>query len=117
MITFLTIAGIWMAGMVAFALWDAHIGFGVEFDGGAWPPTGIAYPFWFVTLPCTMCAGFARSLEGVKNKRIKKAEVQKRIRVAAEKEQEALLEQIEREMSEDENLTVSRGRQSRSTRG
>lgn len=100
--TLLTLLALWLGGMVAFALWDAHVGFGVEFDGKAWPPTGIAYPFWFIALPCALCAGFARSLDGARNKRIKKSEAQMRIRVAAEKEQEALLEQIEREMLEEE---------------
>lgn len=116
MITFLTILGIYFGGMFLFALWDAHIGFGVEFDGGDWPPMALALAFWPLTLPCAIVAKLMSGLNGVKDKRIQKAEQQKRIRVAAEKEQEALLEQIEREMSEDEDLTVSRGRQSRSTR-
>jgi hypothetical protein len=103
MITALTILGIYFGGMICFALWDAHIGFGVEFDGGAWPPAGLAYIFWPVTLFCAVVAAFSSSLDSVKEKRIKKAEQQKRIRVAAEKEQEALLEQIEREMLEEES--------------
>lgn len=111
--TLLTLIALWLGGMVAFALWDAHVGFGVEFDGQAWPPTGIAYPFWFITLPCALCAGFARSLEGTKNKRIKKAEQQKKIRIAAEKEQDALMEQIEREMLEDESISTARSSRSK----
>lgn len=103
MIIFLTILGIYFGGMIAFALWDAHIGFGVEFDGGAWPPVGIAYPFWFLTLPCALIAGFAKRMDSIKEKRIKKAETQKRLRIAAEKEQEDLMAQIEREMLEEES--------------
>lgn len=88
--------------MLAFALWDAYIGFGVEFDGGTWPPVGIAYPFWPITLVCAVIAGMSKRLEGVKEKRIKKEEMRARVRIAAEKEEEALLAQIEKEMLEDE---------------
>lgn len=108
MIIFLTILGIYLGGMAAFALWDAYIGFGVEFDGGTWPPVGIAYPFWPITLVCAVIAGTSTRLESVKERRIKKAEMQTRVRIAAEKEQEALLAQIEREMLEDEQ-SVQRG--------
>lgn len=102
----LTILGIYFGGLICFALWDAHIGFGVEFDGGDWPPAMMAYGAWPLILVCALFAGFIRSLDTVKDRRLKKAEQQKRIRVAAEKEQEALLEQIEREMLEEESPRV-----------
>jgi hypothetical protein len=116
MITLFTILGIHFGGMLLFALWDAYIGFGVEFDGGTWPPMLLALGFWPITLAATIIAGVSRSLQSVKDQRVKKRETQKRLRIAAEKEQEVLLAQIEREMQEDEDLTVSRGRQSRTTR-
>jgi hypothetical protein len=104
MFTFLTIAGIWIGGMVAFSLWDAYVGFGVEFDGCGWPPMFIAVPFWFLAGPAAIIRGLFSRLEKVKDVRLAKAEQQKRIRIAAEKEQEALMAQIEREMLEDESL-------------
>jgi hypothetical protein len=114
MIILFTILGIHFGGMLLFALWDAYIGFGVEFDGGTWPPIELALGFWPITLAATIIAGVGRSLRSVKDQRIKKQETRKRLRVAAEKEQEVLLAQIEREMQEDEDLTVSRGGQRRS---
>lgn len=102
--TLLMFLAFYFAGLVCFALWDAHIGFGVEFDGGDWPPAMMAYAGWPLTLVCAVFAAFIRTLDSAKNKRIQKAEQRKRIRVAAEKEQEALLEQIEREMSEDDPI-------------
>lgn len=103
MITFLTILGIYFGGMALFALLEAYVGFkDIEFDGGTWPPLGIAYPFWFLCLPIATIASMAHSLDGVRDARITKAQERKRIRIAAEKEQEVLLEQIEREMLEEE---------------
>lgn len=101
MILFLAL---YAAGMLAFALWDAYIGYGVEFDGQAWPPVPIAYGAWPITLAATIVALLGRSLQGAKDRRIKKSETQKRIRIAAEKEEEALMAQIESEMLEDEPL-------------
>lgn len=106
MMTALTILGIYFGGMIFFALLEAYVGFkDIEFDGDAWPPIGLAYAFWFLALPIATMAAFGNSLNGVRDARITKAEERKRIRVAAEKEHTQLMEQIEREMLEDESLS------------
>jgi hypothetical protein len=110
-----TILGIYFGGMLLFALWDSYIGFGIEFDDNIWPPIQLALGFWPFALVAAIIAGIGMTLQSVKNQRIKKQDAQKRIRVVAEKEQEAILEQIEKEIVEDENLTVSRSGRSRST--
>lgn len=103
MFTFLTILGIYFGGMIAFALWEAFVGFkDIEFDGNTWPPLGLAYAFWFLAGPIATMAAFGNSLSTVRDRRIAKAEERKRIRVAAEKEHTQLMEQIEKEMLEDE---------------
>jgi len=107
MITFLTILGIYFGGMIAFALWEAYVGFkDIEFDGDDWPPIGLAYGFWFLAFPIAAIVSFAHSLDGVRDARITRREERKRLRVAAEKEHEALMEQVEKEMLEEETPRV-----------
>lgn len=104
MLTFLTILGIYFGGMILFALLEAYVGFkDIEFDGGAWPPLGLAYGFWFLALPIATIASMSHALDGVRDARITKAKEQKRIRIAAQKEHEALMEQVEQEMLEEES--------------
>jgi hypothetical protein len=95
----LAIVGIYLGGMACFALWDAYIGFGVEFDGGTWPPMGLALGIWPIVLPFAIGAKLMSGLDSVKEARIAKEFTQKRLRIAAQKEQEEILQQVEEEMS------------------
>ncbi len=94
----LYVIGIYLAGLIGFIVWDAAIGFGVEFDGGDWPPMIMAMVAWPLVVPLTVLAFISRSLEGVKEKRIARRESQRRLRIALKKEEEALLEQVEEEL-------------------
>ena len=90
--------------MIFFALLEAFVGFkDIEFDGGDWPPLGLAYAFWFLALPIALVASMSHALDGVRDARIAKAKERKRIRIAAEKEHEALMEQVEQELLEEES--------------
>jgi hypothetical protein len=99
MLTFLTILGIYFGGMASFALWDAYLGFGVEFDGGDWPPLWLALVAWPIALPFAIGAKVSSSLDDVRETRVIKAAERKRMRVAVQKEQERILQQVEEEIS------------------
>lgn len=85
---------------VAIVLWDAYIGFGFEFpsieDG---PNAVVAGVFWPIGLPIILMIVFSNIVENAKERRIDRAREKRRIRVAAEREQKAILEQIEEEIS------------------
>lgn len=99
MITFLIILGIYFTGLALFALWDAYIGFGIEFDGGDWPPLWLALVTWPFALPFAVGAKVSSSLDNVRENRIIKAAERKRMRVAVQKEQERILQQVEEEIA------------------
>jgi len=105
---------VWVLGYVlvalAFIFWDAYIGFGFEFpdieDG---PNALLAGIFWPIGLPIVMVIICSQLLERAKDNRKERAREKQRLRIAAEKEQEAILKQIEEEMqhveAKDENTT------------
>jgi hypothetical protein len=110
MLLLMLVLGTYFGGMICFAWWDAYIGFGVEFDGGTWPPLGMALCVWPLVLPFTVAAKLMSGLSEIKAGRIRKAEQRKRIRIAAEKEQKALIQQVEQEMLEEERIKYAHRR-------
>ena len=94
----------WVIGYILIALaipfWDAYIGFGFEFpdieDG---PNAVVAGIFWPLGLPIILLIMLSNLLMSAKSRRIEKAQEQKRIRIAAEKERDKILEQIEEEFN------------------
>lgn len=94
---------IWILGYLAVAaaiiLWDAYIGFGFEFpsieDG---PNAAIAGLFWPIGLPVILAIAFGKAVSSAKERRLEKAIEIRRIRIAAEKERDKILEQIEEEI-------------------
>jgi hypothetical protein len=95
------ILGIYFGGMIAFAAWDAYIGFGVEFDGDDWPPMFLALTFWPLTLVAAIVAAIGGFMGNAKSARNERQKEQKRIRIAAEQERDTLLAEIEKEMFDD----------------
>jgi hypothetical protein len=112
---------IWFLGYALVAagiiLWDAYIGFGFEFpsieDG---PNAAIAGLLWPIGLPIILAISFGLAISSVKERRMQKKEErkqllaeQKRFRIAAEKERDKILEQIEEEIghveAESQNAT------------
>ena len=88
----------YLAGLVAFIVWDAIIGFGVEFDGGDWPPMALAVAVWPIMIPLALISVLLNSLQGLKEKRISRRETKRKLRIALQKEEETLLEQVEEEL-------------------
>jgi hypothetical protein len=102
MITFIIT---WILGMVSFALYDAYIGFGYEFDGNDWAPLPLAVLLWPVTL---VFVGFHRALDSLKatrNKRITRAAEQKLIRIAVEKETQQAYQSLDDEMGVEKRIS------------
>lgn len=112
---------IWILGYIAVAagiiLWDAYIGFGFEFpkieDG---PNAAIAGLLWPIGLPIILMIAFGQAVLSAKERRMERIEAkrqvlaeQKRFRIAAEKERDKILEQIEEEIghveAESQNAT------------
>lgn len=93
----------WILGYLAVAtviiLWDAYVGFGFEFpaieDG---PNAAIAGLFWPIGLPIILAIAFGKAVSTAKERRLEKANEQRRIRIAAEKERDRIIEQIEEEI-------------------
>lgn len=93
----------WILGYLAVAaaivLWDAYIGFGFEFPAIEDGPNAVcAGLFWPIGLPIILIICFSKSIATVKERRIEKAREVRRIRIAAEKERDKILEQIEEEI-------------------
>jgi hypothetical protein len=105
---------IWILGYITVAaaiiLWDAYIGFGFEFpsvENG--PNAAIAGLFWPIGLPIILLIAFGKAVESAKDRRVERAHEHRRIRIAAEKERDKILEQIEEEIryveAESDNTT------------
>lgn len=71
MIMFLFIAS-YMVVALLFCIFDAAIGFGIEFDGYQAPPLGLVALFWPLAIPIMMLIAFIIFLEKIKKKRINK---------------------------------------------
>lgn len=105
---------LWILGYFAVAaviiLWDAYIGFGFEFpDIDHGPNAAICAVFWPLALPIILMISFGKAVMSVKERRLEKAKEQRKIRIAAEKERDRILEQIEEEIgyveAESQNAT------------
>ncbi len=105
----LLILGGWFVGGLLFILWDALIGLGVDFDGYENPPLLLVAAFWPIAIPCLLFYNFIQLCQYLKEKREehqreerkkkeKEEEVARKLRVAAEKEFEASMAQVEAEM-------------------
>lgn len=76
-------------------VYESFVGFGYEWDGNNNPPFFIVACFWQLSLPVIGISKFADYLESIKIARIKREKERTKIRIAAEKEMEEYLEQIE----------------------
>jgi hypothetical protein len=102
--------GIYILGIIIFNVWDAFIGFGFEFpDISEGPNAILCSVLWPISLPIIMLIVFGNAMSKIKEHRIERKEEKIRFRIAAEREREQILEQIEKEMShvkaEDQNTT------------
>lgn len=106
----LLIIGSWFVGGLLFILWDALIGLGVDFDGYENPPLLLVAAFWPIAIPCLLFYNFIRLCDYLKDKREerkkaerkkkeKEEEVARKLRIAAEKEFEESMAQVEAEMT------------------
>lgn len=68
----ITIFILYVCGLISFILWDACIGFGVDFDGTYNPPLFLVALFWFITVPCLLVYGFTKLCSYLKNARLKR---------------------------------------------
>lgn len=97
MITLIYVAS-YILAIIAFCVWDAFVGFPFEWDGYKNPPLALAAVFWPLTVPIVLVAAISNFLFNVKEARLKKEENMARVRVAAEKEMNQYLEQVEEEL-------------------
>jgi len=97
MIAFLVFVSYLLMAM-AFCAWDAFIGLPVEFDGRENPPLVLVAAFWPVAAPILVLVSFANFLGRVKEKREYREEQQRKVRVAAQKEMDNYLEEVEKEL-------------------
>lgn len=96
--TALIILGIYIAGIFGMWLWDTFIGFSFEFDGYNGPPLGLACAFWPLAFPIALLIDLGEKLSGVKRQRIAKEEQQEKVRIAAQKELDIYMREVEEEL-------------------
>ncbi|HVI40081.1 MAG TPA: hypothetical protein VM577_05435 [Anaerovoracaceae bacterium] len=88
----------YLVGVVGFIAWDAFIGYPIDFDGYDAPPISLAAAFWPITLWFVLFAGIGNAFKKVKENRLNKEEKQQRLRIAAEKELDIYIEEVEEEI-------------------
>jgi adenylate kinase family enzyme len=112
MIALTCIAG-YIAMTLGFVIWDAFIGTGVDYDND-WryfncPPLWLTAMFWWLSIPIITFSRFIDWSKSIKENRIERQEKEKallilrkrqqeKLRVASEKEEEDILEQVEKEL-------------------
>jgi len=96
----------YIAMILGFCLWDAYIGTGVNWDGYYNDvPLPLAAIFWWIAIPIIALMRFVDLTKGIKATReLKKKLAEKQrnnIRIAAEKEEQEILEQVENELNKE----------------
>lgn len=94
----LIIFGIYITGIFGMWAWDAFIGFAIDFDGYNGPPLGLACAFWPLAFPIALLCGLAEKLENVKKRRVAREEQQEKVRIAAQKEIDIYMQEVEEEL-------------------
>ena len=89
-------------GILLFLVWEAVIGCGVRFytDINDGPTAVLAAIFWPVAIPIILLVNFSSLLDSIRNKRIQKEENKTKLRIAAQKELDTYMEQVEAEMKD-----------------
>lgn len=94
--------------MIGVAVWDAFIGLGYNFLGNSYydydrivsvetdspVPLAVVLIFWPVTIIVLTVLLLIRTLKSVKGKRLEKEKEQHRLRIAAQKEYDSYLEEV-----------------------
>lgn len=90
----------YVACIIGFCVWDAVIGFGPEYkwDGFNQPPLALAAVFWPIAVPFVAIDCFIDYMGNVKKRRLAREAKQARLRIAAEKELQAAMDQVEEEI-------------------
>lgn len=91
---------LYVLGFIAFPIWDAYIGTGVDWDGYRNPPPVFAAFGWPIAVPILILIYLSNKLEGVKNTRIRVEQERVRVKLLADKEQELALAQVEAELKQ-----------------
>ena len=96
--------GLYISAIIGFCLFDALVGLGYDFDGYKDPPLALVAVFWPIAVPILAVFGFARYTRNLKETRIAKQEHQRQLRVAAEREVETAMKQVEAEIRQQRRL-------------
>lgn len=99
----------YIAMIAGMYLWEAYIGLGYDWNDYDAVPLAAAAIFWPVAIPILLVINFLAFVENTKQKRIendrqearirkKREEQQEKLRIAALKEEEAIVEQVEKEL-------------------
>jgi hypothetical protein len=94
----LIIFAIYIAGIFGMWLWDSFIGLAIDFDGYEGPPLALACVFWPLAFPIALMVGFGEKLNNVKKRRLEREAHQAKVRVAAQKELDIYMQEVEEEL-------------------
>lgn len=95
------IVTIYIVGVIAMWVWDSFVGFGYDFDGNTnWPLPAVCW-LWMLSLPIIIFCKLSDWLDNVKTKRLAKEAHLGKLRVKAEQEVNAIMQQIDYELRAD----------------
>ncbi len=97
----ISISIIYFLGLLIFPLLDA-LSLDIQWDSYNYPPLWLAVIAWPIAVPALLMFEYFYFLERLKSKILDKKHNQKRLRIAAQKEQEELFLQIEEELNKNE---------------
>ena len=87
----------YIIGVFALPIWEACIGFNVNWDDRDAPHIVVASFFWMIALPVIWLISFIKWFEKTKDKRISKERLQRQLREELDREKEKSRYQAERE--------------------
>lgn len=76
---------LYILGGISFCLWDACIGWGIDFDGFHTPPLGVVAGLWFISVPILLVYNFVILCYYLKNNRIERQKKKEEFRIQEEK--------------------------------
>jgi hypothetical protein len=97
------ILAIYILGIFGFCLWDSWIGMPVIWNDGSFAtrnktPLSVAALVWPFATPIVILVKFNKYLDEAKERRLQREAHKQKVRIAAQKELESLVEQVDIEM-------------------
>lgn len=94
---FWIILAVYIIGIIVFPIWEACIGFNIDWEDRDAPTIVFASFLWFISLPIILIISFGKWFIKTRNKRISKERIQRQLREELDREKEKARHQAEKE--------------------